>query len=289
MATATAFYDLEHGPVSFDVVTWLVRARFWQVERARCERLHVVVVPKEDGLGGFSRFWGPHDADATRWRLWHIVLPAIALAGATVTLADSRAQAKTLRTGEWWWPEGKAHLAKDLVALARAGHRLPVFEASAQARQYVAAWLADDARPLFTLTLRAQVNDPARNADRREWMRLAEALRADGARVEVLDDTHRALGEGRGYAELDLDLRLALYERAAMNVVGNNGPAALLWHSRAPYLRIGAGRTADWLANLGLRDGEDVPWALPGQHCVYAPDTCTAMREAIDRWAGATS
>lgn len=91
----TAFYDLECGPISFDFITWLVRA-MKERDRLGCKGLHVVIVPKENGLGGFSRHWGNHDEHAARWRLWHIVVAACPLAGATVTLAASRQQAQDI-------------------------------------------------------------------------------------------------------------------------------------------------------------------------------------------------
>ena len=294
MKLLTAFYDLEHGQVSYDFITWLVRALMVKAERG-CDRLHVVIVPKENGLGGFSRHWGPHDEHATRWRLWHIVIPACALAGATVSLAPSHQWACDLNAdssrddGSSWWPEGKAHLAKDLVAAARRGETIPVLCATEAAKRYVSGWLANERGRVITLTLRRQENDPARNADREQWNWLRALLGAKGVRVVWLDDTHLALGEGRGYAELDIDLRLALYERADLNIVGNNGPAALLWHSRAAYVRICAGMPADWTSNLGLKQGEQLPWARGYQRLAYQPDTSAAMREEIERWAGAMS
>ena len=281
----TAFYDLALGPVSFDFITWLARA-LMERDARKCAHLHVVVVPKEGGLGGFSRHWGPHDEHAARWRLWHIVVASCPLARATVTVAATRAQAERLRQGESWWPDERVHLAAPIVEAARRGQRVPPLVATEAARRYVRAWLEHVERPLVTLTLRNQPNDPARNADEPAWEEFGQWLADSGYEVIVLNDAHDALGEGRGYAELDPDLRLALYERAAMNVVGNNGPAALLWHSAAPYLRMGAGIPADWQTNLGLKQGEQLPWATRDQRLVYGPDDFKTMREAFSAWAG---
>lgn len=289
MRILTAVYDLAEGPVSYDFITWLVRAQ-QEREWRGCDGLHIVLLPHETGLGGFSRHWGPHDEHAARWRLQHIVLPACPLADATVTLAPSRKYALRLtNAGEVWAPAGKAHLANVIVEGARRGERVPQLRASEAARRYVRGWLAIEGGRVVTLTLRQQQNDPARNADRKEWDALAAWLRGQGRRVIVLDDSHVALSAGRGYAELDLDLRLALYEQAAMNIVGNNGPAALLWHSAAPYMRVAAGLTADWTTNLGLRQGEQVPWAARNQLLVYAPATFAAMKGAFEQWGGATN
>jgi len=284
----TAFYDLERGPVSYDFATWLVRAMMERDAR-KLARLHVVVVPKEDGLGGFSRHWGPHDEHAARWRLWHIVVGLCPLARATVTVAASRAQAEQMRREPCWWPADKAHLAAPIMDAARAGARIPQFAATEGARRYVRKWLSGLQRMVVTLTLRNQANEPARNPSHAEWRELHAWLEASGYEVIVVDDSNDALEQGRGYAELDPDLRLALYERAAMNVVGQNGPAALLWHSAAPYLRVKSGSPPEWGTNLGLKQGEQVPWASRDQRLVYGPDSFSVMKGAFLEWAGATS
>lgn len=289
MRVLTAVYDLDRGPVSYDFITWLVRA-MQERDRRGCLKLHVVLLPKEDGLGGFSRHWGPHDEHAAQWRLWHIVIPACALAGATVTFAPGRKYAIRLTNcGECWAPADRVHLAGPIMESARQGTKVPQLASTQAARRYVSAWLADERRPVVTLTLRKQSNDTARNTDAQEWKQLAGWLEEIGYRVIVLDDTHEMLCRGEGYAALDIDLRLALYERAAMNVVGNNGPAALLWHSAAPYMRMAAGIPSDWGTNLGLKQGEQVPWATKNQVLVYAPATFQAMQGAFRTWAGATS
>src|SRR3954468_7100627 len=144
----TAFYDLEHGPVSFDFVTWLVRA-MKERDRRGCKGLPAVIVPEDRGLGGFSGNWGKHDEPSARWRLWHIVIASCPLAGATVTLAYSKAHAQQLRIGECWWPEGKAHFMGPLVDAARNGESIPRLRATEAARRYVAAWIGE--RRLVTM------------------------------------------------------------------------------------------------------------------------------------------
>ena len=289
----TAFYDLALGPVSFDFVTWLVRA-MRERDKAGCGALHVVIVPKEDGLGGFSRHWGNHDAAAARWRLWRIVIGACPLAEATVTLAQSRAQAELLRHGRFWWPEERAHMAGWMVEAARRGEAVPELRPTAAAVRYVGAWLNGEKRKVVTLSIRWQDTDYRRNTSAEDWSKFAQWLEARGYRVVVLDDANEALSSGRGYAEMDPDLRLALYQRAEMNCIGQNGPAILLWHSAAPFLYFNAALPADpyaahWEKHLGLRKGDQLPWAAANQRLVYREDTFENMTEEFAKWAGATN
>jgi hypothetical protein len=282
----TAFCDLEYCPVSFDFVTWLVRAAA-ERDRLGCGGLHVVIVPKEDGVGGFARHWGEHDEQAVRWRLWHILVASCPLARATMTLAASREQAKRLIAGAVWWPEGRAHHMRPLVEAAKKGGRVPHLEATPAARDYVRRSLRGLRKPIVTLTLRRQTTHPDRNSNAEAWAKLSHWLCERGLDVVQLDDTHQALADGRGYAELDPDLRLALYEQAALNVIGCNGPAALLLCSAAPYLQVAVG-LGEWRAHyaehIGLETGDQLPWALRGQRLVYRPATFDVMREEVERY-----
>lgn len=289
----TAFYDFAYGPISYDLTNWLISALV-RMEDAGCDRLHVVFVPKEDGLGGFARHWGKHDEAATRWRLWNLAVQLVPLAGATLTVAASRDQAMRLAGGAWWWPEEKAHFPLELVELARRGRKLPQLQPTDAAVRYIQQGVRSNAHQLVTLTLRNNSTSPERNSRRTDWFRMTEWLQSAGYGVIVLEDTEDALNNGRAYgAEYSPDLRLALYKRAAMNIIGNNGPCGLLYYSGAPYLQMCGALPreyeAHWLKYLGLRVGDQWPWANANQRIVYKLDTFDAMREAFSAWASATN
>lgn len=284
-----AFYDLEDGPVSFDFATWLVRARMEQEARG-AKKLHVVVVPKEDGLGGFSRHWGKHDAAAAEWRLWSIVAGCCPLASATLTIAPSRwyAQALERSPDPQWKPKGKAHFMGPIVQASRGGVKIPKLRATDGARRYVASWLGKEARPVLTLTTRQQETDDERNSNLRAWDLLATHAERSGFRVVLLEDSNIALGKGRGYAEHSPDLRLALYERAAMNFIGNNGPQELLKFSDAPYRIFGLALSNGWKQHfrerLALEPGEQLPWANEHQRLIYEQDSEEVLIREFDEW-----
>lgn len=290
MKTLIAFCDLRYCPVSYDFGVWLVRAMA-ERDAAGCDRLHVVLVPHTEGLGGFARHWGEHDEAATRWRLWHVVMAMVPLAGATVTLTASRAQAlemQSLHPSSSWWPKGRAHLAGPLIDAARAGGKVPRFMATEAARRYVARWFRGESRKVVTLTTRNQATHADRNSAHAAWSALAESLDRRYA-IARLHDTHVALGSSSGaWAAIDVDLRMALYERAGMNLIGNNGPATLLWFSGAPFLQFGFGLpeekwTKHMAEHLHLRPGDQLPWARADQRLVWRPDSFEVMREQFDR------
>lgn len=274
-----AFLDLKLCPVSYDFVTWLVRARKEAGERS----LHVVVIPHEEGLGGFGRHWGEHDEADARWRLWHIIILSCPLAQATVTVAASREQAERIKADPFWWPAGKQHFMAPLVDAARNGEKIPKLRATDAARRYVHSSFPE---PFVTLTVRHQSTDPSRNSRIGEWIRLQQHL-SQRLRVVWLDDSNDALSAGRGYAELDPDLRMALYEKSRMNFIGNNGPSVMLQLSDAPYrVFLEKGWPEHWRENFHMEIGEQFPWAGADQRVVYEPDTFEVMRKS---WEPVTS
>lgn len=295
MKTLTAFCDLQFCPVSFDFVTWLVRAMKERDDRG-CDAMHVILVPHEAGLGHFARNWGKHDEAATRWRLWHIVVASCPLANATVTMAASRYQAIELKEPAearnlFWWPEGKAHFMGPLVEAGRRGEAVPKLQATVGARRYVNDWLRNFAkdRTVVTLTTRDQSTDPDRNSNIEAWNGLNHWLHAQGFCSIVLEDSNLALGQGRGYAELDPDLRLALYERARLNLIGNNGPQELLKFSAAPYLAFNQAQSAGWQDHFrkyfSMEPGDQLPWAGKYQKLVYRPDDFEILKEEFQQFA----
>lgn len=280
--TYTAVYDLAVSPVSYDVIAFLVQARLIAGDNA----LHVAIEPKVDGgfsEGGFSRVWGGYDEAEARWRLWNIVIPACQLVGATVELRQVRG-GKGAHFG---------HSIAPLVAAARAGTRIPQLRASDRARAIVnRRYPVDEAsfRPI-TITMR-RTGEPARDSDRDAWQVFRRRLEDAGRRVVFINDVRDELDLDSGGAMLSIDLRLALYERAAMNFGVQNGPMALCQFSAAPYLQFGCGGhlregfAENWAKHwrdFGLAEGDQLPWAAENQRLVYAPDSAANILNSAVR------
>lgn len=305
MSTLTAFYDLAVGPVSFDFAVFLVKAELAR-RKAGAQRLHVVIVPFEGGVAGMFRdkrqFYDEHEA---RWRLWNICIPSCSLIGASATLATGWKQARLLVEEEPDWSKNiwpadwdrqtlkeRWHLIGDVIAAALGGTEIPRFSASEHARRKVRRWYATLGRPVVTMTARTTYL-PERNSDPAQWLKAGEEIRRRGFSVVHLTDTDTALGLGYGYGELNLDLRMACYQEAALNLQANNGAASLCWFSDRPYRMFGAGVAAEeWdglFVKQGLPLGETWPWALPGQKIVYGPTTSKQIVGEFEQWAAATS
>jgi hypothetical protein len=271
------YYDLAVSPVSYDILAFLVKARM-AANASGAEDLHVNIVPKTDGLGGFARDWGGYDAEETRWRLWNIVIPACQLARATVSLLPNR---------EGFAADNVAHHhSKELIA---AGRIAPL-SASPQAIAYADEYLQGYARPVVTITIR-ETEDPERNSDQRAWYLFMRSIENRFA-VIWLEDSRKQLAKLNA---LSIDLRAALYQRAAMNLFVANGPSALAWYTGAPFMVFNCGSVhgESWKKHwewLGLPDGKQLPWARArDQSLIYARDTFETISKHFERWASATS
>ncbi len=296
----TAFYDLAVGPVSFDFVVFLIKADMAR-RRANAKRLHVVIVPQVDGVGGMFRDkTNLYDVHEMHWRLWNICIPACQLIGASVTLATGWDQAKRVHAGKFWPPDwdrqtlkDRRHLIGDVIAWARAGEPVPSLRASEHARRKTRdMFKAMSSRPVVTMTTRSTYL-PERNSDPAAWEFAAQYIEERGFKVLMLKDVSVALATGKGYGEFNLDLRMGCYQEAALNLQANNGAASLCWFSEKPYRMFGAGVPAqEWdglFVKQGLPLGATWPWAASGQRIVYGPTTAEQIVAEFDSWVSGTS
>lgn len=297
MTIITAYLDLDVCPVSFDAVVFMVKAEM-ERKRVGAARLHVVIVPGK-GPGGFrdkSQFYDQHEA---RWRLWNICIPACALVGATVTLAADWKHASRLKTDAVWPPDwnrqtlkDRRHLVGDIIQWSRAGVDVPRLQASEHARRKVRELYARRRGKVITFTVR-NTYLPERNTQWVDAMAAAKHMANKGYWVEIIKDTGAALSDGQGFGELNLDLRMAMYQEAALNFVESNGPASLCWFSDRPYRMFGAGIPAEeWhglFVKQGLPLGTNWPWAGPEQRLIYQRSSKDALIAEFESWASATS
>ena len=305
MNVLTAFYDLAVGPVSFDFLVFGVKAELAR-RAAKCDHLHVVIVPHRHGIGGMFRDkTALYDEAEMRWRLWNICIPACHLIGASVTLAVDWEQAWRLKTEQVWPPDWdrqtlthRRHLIGDVITAARAGAAIPRVRASAHALRKAREACARLRKPIVTLTLRSTYLEE-RNAVRAEWQKALRHIEGRGYAVVWLEDTNTALANGNGYGELNLDLRAACYELAELNLQANNGAASLCWFSERPYRMFGcAVPAAEWdglFVKQGLPLGATWPWARPEQKLCYGPygaaqiiEEFESFRAGAPAWGGVT-
>lgn len=317
--TLVAFYDLRVAPITFDFL-WFLAGADLRRRRLGLRELHVVIVP------------GPHhgvraerddyeevvDPDARRWRIHNILIPACALlpVPCAVTLTSSREQASALRSaaGRDVYPIGYetmlpiCHHPSDCLIAARTENTpIAVLRSEGEALRAVDDWLAargKGAARLVTITLRGYSYMPARNSSLKDWVVFAEGLDPASFFVVFVPDTEQTLRSPLAElakfpvfseASWNIGLRMALYERAYLNLGVNGGPMGLCWlNAKTRYITfrmITASvpqATAEYSRSLGFEIGASLPFATEFQKWLWEEDDSLArieheFRDMVDR------
>lgn len=303
--------DLAVISIAFDFVHSLAAAELRR-RQLGLPAMEVIFVPgPEDGLRRETRQYDEAISIAARhWRVRHILLGALALLPSvrSYTVCGSREKAAALitRDPEHLYPEDyRVYLPRHptrRVVHDLAAQGIPVFpmlRASDRARELIAQFLGRHAaaRRAIVITLRDYPYTPQRNSRVEDWIQFASGLdRAIYAPIFVLDsetimDRSKAnledciVCEG---ASWDIDLRMALYEAAWLNMAVMHGPMELCWFSESSrylvFLEVGLARVhaESELADAGHPPGRDLIFAKPGQHIVWEGDHLPVIRREFE-------
>jgi len=308
-----AFYDLQVAPVTFDFL-WFLAAADLERRRLGLKSVHVVIVP--GGHDGVRRERDDYelviDATARQARIQNILIQACRVLPSCggLTLATSRAEAAFLRSvvahhvlpvdyelalPVFPGPHSclqAAHLGQSAIACLRA---------PAEELRVVDAWAKTHAgsRRMVAITLRRYSYMPARNSNLPAWAAFARGLDASRYCPVFVPDTNDTIEglpkELRDFvvfpeAAWNVALRMALYERAFINLGVNNGPMGLAWlNARVCYATLKI-ETADvpqsslgFIRSFGFEPGKSLPFATPVQEWVWEDDTEEAITKAFER------
>ena len=303
-----AVYDLNFFPVSFDFC-WFLAAAELERQRRGLRSLHVVFVAL---ARPYTHPMPPHHEDyvdeaAMLWRFSNVVLPIANLlpsCGGTIVMPTKDDASALLGNASHVWPSGWANTPPGVALTDIYRHvvseltdrsiKLPL-QATPQALRYVADW-ANTTCPgarIVTMTLRQHRGGAAvRNSNVPSWTALASKLEADGFQPVIVPDTEAAfrasneLKAFRVFAEgpWNIELRMALYQSAYVNLFVNNGPASLcvlnqscryvMFKVTSPSLRL---TSPEYLAELGFAAGRSPGFAGPFQRWIWEQDSLPVL------------
>jgi hypothetical protein len=256
------------------------------------------------------------DVETRRWRIGNVLLQAVMLCPSVraVTLAGSREEARYMRArvARHVYPFDyepalpACHHPNDSLMPARRGEAaVGVLRATPGALRSVERWLRARAegRKIVTVTIRAYAYMPGRNSNSGAWTAFARRLDPAEWFVVFVPDTDQVLQQERpdfgvftcfGEAAWNLDLRMALYELAFLNLGVNSGPMALCWlNERTRYITFKIltpslpQATPEFMRWQGFEVGHSLPFAGPFQKWVWADDDVDVIerefREMVPR------
>ena len=302
--TLQLIYDMAASPATFDFARHLAAA---ELERRRCDldAINVVFVVAPE-VGATAESPDAQDIAAQRARLDTILIPMLALLPSVRSFAvcGSRSEAEVLMAHDpaKMFPSGYSiHAPRQAGTTAPLGNGCagqavwPMLSATDAGRQAVAGFLAREAkgrRPVV-ITLRNCDHGRARNDRAQDWVAFADALDpAVYAPIFVHDPEQAMRGAacdtGRHIvchaASWSLDIRMALYEAAWLNMAVMHAPMELCRHNEhARYLLFVAPEmTADATQQEGCnRLWVDFAFARPCQRMVWKRAHLAQLQEAF--------
>ncbi len=308
-----AFYDLQVAPITFDFL-WFLTAADLHRRRQGLEKIHVVIVPARHGRVRRERsdYEAVVSPLAREERIQTILFEACQLlpSCAGVTEASSRAEADFFRSSaRHIFPVDYDTMLPTLPtsrvcldAARRGDHPIAVLRARPERKANIEHWLTARGvgpRRLVTITLRDYAYMPQRNSNLQAWSDFARGLDSKLFYPVVIPDTDQTL---RGLpsaidgltvfveAAWNVGLRMALYERADLNMGVNTGPMGLCWlndTTRYATLKMApAGvpqTTVENFRSLGFDPDHSLPFANVGQELVWQDDTLEAIQDTFAR------
>lgn len=306
------YYDLDLYPISYDVAYFLVAA---DIERRRLGlgKLHVVFAKLSaeeygDNSSGTNSVIDFYSRD---WRFRNLALPLSALIDATsgVTVCVTRAQAKE-------WLVRSHHLYPSMASSLWQRENLPAIyrqvveslkfadggglRAPRQALRYAQQWADQygDGRKLVVITLRQYQIDPERNSDLDAWIAFARSLDSAIYAPVFIPDTDYVFDASRSRlneflvfeaAAWNVELRMAIYELAYVNLMVNSGTGMLcalnakcrylMFKLLVPNVHLASEAT---IRNQGFLPGHSPRFATPEQKWVWEPDSFDIIRREFD-------
>jgi len=301
------FYDLSASPLTFDFAGYLAAA---EVERRTRGLAGINVIFVLGSYDGVRREEAAYDAAIDRvkrlGRLRNVLIPMLSLLPSVRSYAvcaerDAAAELITANQEQLYPRDYRVFLPRQPSPRVIHEHARrkaviwPLLCATEHGRRIVREFLDREAigRLPVVITLRHYDYSPARNSRSEDWIAFASALDPNVYAPIFVHDTETAMRRSRvdvrGHilceaATWNLEVRMALYEAAWLNMALMHGPLELCWYNeRVRYLlfiNLGTApeTTEARLIENGHRIGQDLVFARPWQRLIWGADQESALR-----------
>jgi hypothetical protein len=300
-------YDLSVSPITFDFASYLAAA---EVERRLrgFEGINVILVmePRQGVRDEAPDYESVVNKGARLWRVRNMLLPMLGFLSTVrgVAVCASREQARGLIASDprrLYPSDYRLFLPRNpdkWVIHAHARHGVPIwpmFRATDHGRRLVGEFLEREAkgrRPIV-MTLRNYPYTPQRNSRNADWLAFADGLDLSRYAPIFVHDADTVMQPPPAdfsrhivfdAASVNLEIRMALYEAAWLNLALMAGPTELCWYNeRARYLLFiavgsAAVQTEAALIRNGHQIGRDLDFAKPYQRIVWQLDELATIR-----------
>jgi hypothetical protein len=286
-----AIYDLQVAPITFNFAEFLVLANLECLSRGLAE-YEVLLVPRVAEVvldGSYDRI---HDEDSKAWRLRQIIMPLVFMSPLCkgVRLLPNRECITSSLNGfqvfplayskNYWQVPDHTRIYRELT------DKYVGLYPGDQALRYIDRWISANANglPVVSLTYRQQKYAVNRNSQLAEAIKFLEWVKEQGYFPVLIPDTDVASEVSQYdkgiylFSDLawNLELRAAFYQQAALNFFVPNGTTSLaIFNQKTRYviMRFNEGGDAHEMDRIGLKKGNNLPFATKGQILVWSDDT----------------
>lgn len=296
-----AYYDLKRAPITFDFCHFIVSAAAYA---AALHRPGFDLVLIADGFRNVTLRERSYSLMERQWRLWNLIIELTKIVPQIQNLSIARRGVSTRSLNAYppdFHPLGSSRIPYGTDTVRKfhgMGVDVRIFQPSQYALLAADRLIGNAGGKAVTITLRKASFDPARDSRIEEWHEFAKILTARGYQPIIIPDQDDALGERSinrfhwqviDVAAMSVDLRLAIYSRAAMNYVTSGGMVGLFMYTKVPFMwysvlvddsHVG---TLDYYRSQGLEHGQKFPWLGDNQSMVWEPDTLANLEASLER------
>lgn len=235
-----AIYDLETCPVTFDFMNFLCNAKAYFL-MSKKKNFYIIIAP------GSVRGFKPDarlSVEMMQWRLDNIIIPSISFLNPrpNFILFKNRKNYISFKEKNFYSvintfpPIAKNKKTSSVYSWPTTFNTIKKFgdirflEATEQSKNYLNTFKLP--KNYITITTRESILDPKRNIDPNLISNLKKDLSSIYDVIVINDtDSNQALENVQQY-EWNVQLRLALYEKAKLNISFNNGPTMMQLFSK---------------------------------------------------------
>ncbi len=286
-----AYYDLKHAPITFDFCHFLAAAAANAQSQGQ-KTFDLVILA--DRFRNATVRESNYTHVERHWRLWnlHVELAKIVPQIENLTVARTLPQSiAKLTYPPHYHPIKNPEVPYDVrtvTQMHKAGMDVQIFRPSEAAVLAADRLLAKIGPKYVTITLRKAAYDASRNSRLSEWYEFSRVLNSRGFATVIIPDQDDALSDRTinqfdwtviDVAAMSVDLRLALYTKAATNYVTNNGMVGLFMYSKVPFIwfsvLVDGSQVASraYYERQGLSFGGKYSWLADNQRMIWEPDT----------------
>ena len=296
MTVLSAFYDLKVSPATFDIFEFLYQAEIERIHNGN-DALDIFIVGNDANDGFREENTVTKSSGDLNWRLRNIVLPAGTLLPSvrrTVHVNDRDEIVNSIPKLDQIFPRDytpkspiASYLPSEMLVALYSGKKLGTFRAPPAAVKAAQDWIDSHANGLkpIVITIRHSSSHSWRNSNESEWKRFIDWLDKDRFFPIVIKDTETIFDNAGSIFDvyptfdigaLNLQLRLAMYECAYLNMMLSSGPGTLCFlddKTRAVRFKMLApnDQTSNY-ASRGFEWGMQWPNSTPYQKSIWEED-----------------